>query len=64
MGSSIAKLFVGLLGKLGVYMPVIGMVAAGETTVLYKMELGEVAMTIPAIGFNVESAKFKKRNIC
>ena len=27
--------------------------AAGKTTILYKLKLGEVVTTIPTIGFNV-----------
>jgi len=38
----------------------LGLDAAGKTTVLYKMHLGEVTMTVPTIGFNVESVKYKK----
>lgn len=29
--------------------------AAGKTTILYKLKLGEVVTTIPTIGFNVET---------
>eukprot|EP00055_Hartaetosiga_balthica_P004584 m.12234 g.12234 ORF g.12234 m.12234 type:complete len:225 (+) comp3968_c0_seq1:437-1111(+) len=36
-----------------------GLDAAGKTTVLYKMKLGEVVTTIPTIGFNVESVHTK-----
>lgn len=37
----------------------LGLDAAGKTTVLYKLQLGEVVTTIPTIGFNVESIKYK-----
>ena len=33
--------------------------AAGKTTVLYKMKLGESVVTIPTIGFNVETVEYK-----
>ena len=33
----------------------LGLDAAGKTTVLYKLKLNEVVNTIPTIGFNVES---------
>ena len=36
-----------------------GLDAAGKTTVLYKLQLGEVLTTIPTIGFNVESIEYK-----
>ena len=34
-----------------------GLDAAGKTTILYRMKLGEVVNTIPTVGFNVESIK-------
>lgn len=37
----------------------VGLDAAGKTTILYKLKLGEVVMTIPTIGFNVESIEYK-----
>ncbi len=36
----------------------IGLDAAGKTTVLYKLKLGEVLNTIPTIGFNVETVQY------
>ena len=33
--------------------------AAGKTTILYKLKLGEIVTTIPTIGFNVESVEYK-----
>ena len=35
----------------------LGLDAAGKTTVLYKLKLNEVVSTIPTIGFNVESVQ-------
>eukprot|EP00158_Paraphelidium_tribonemae_P000854 Partr_v1_DN23552_c0_g1_i3_m14261 putative Adp-ribosylation factor-like len=32
---------------------------AGKTTILYRMQIGEVITTIPTIGFNVESVEYK-----
>jgi GTPase SAR1 family protein len=32
----------------------VGLDAAGKTTILYKLKLGEIVTTIPTIGFNVE----------
>ena len=37
----------------------LGLDAAGKTTILYKLKLGEVVTTIPTIGFNVETVEFK-----
>ena len=38
----------------------VGLDAAGKTTVLYKLKLGEVITTAPTIGFNVETVTYKK----
>ena len=39
-----------------------GLDAAGKTTILYKLKLGEVVTTIPTIGFNVETIQHGKIN--
>eukprot|EP00040_Diaphanoeca_grandis_P011943 m.61088 g.61088 ORF g.61088 m.61088 type:complete len:188 (-) comp22928_c1_seq1:26-589(-) len=38
----------------------LGLDAAGKSTVLYKLKLGEVVQTVPTIGFNVETFSYKK----
>merc|ERR1719336_2713788 len=40
----------------------VGLDAAGKTTILYKLKLGEIVTTIPTIGFNVETVEYK--HIC
>jgi len=40
-----------------------GLDAAGKTTMLYKLKLGEVVTTIPTIGFNVETVEYKNISI-
>lgn len=37
----------------------VGLDAAGKTTVLYKLKLGESVTTIPTIGFNVETVEYR-----
>jgi len=37
----------------------IGLDNAGKTTLLYKLKLGEVVSTIPTIGFNLETIRYK-----
>ena len=37
----------------------VGLDAAGKTTILYKLKIGEVVTTIPTIGFNVETIEYK-----
>ena len=41
----------------------LGLDAAGKTTVLYKLKLGEHVTTIPTIGFNVETIEYKGLNL-
>jgi len=40
-------------------MLMLGLDAAGKTTILYKLKLGDVVTTIPTIGFNVETVEYK-----
>jgi hypothetical protein len=40
-----------------------GLDAAGKTTLLYLLKLGENVKTIPTIGFNVESFEFRQIQI-
>jgi small GTP-binding protein len=37
----------------------LGLDAAGKTTTLFKLQLGECVVTIPTIGFNVEHVEYK-----
>jgi len=50
MGISISKLFSGLWGKKDMRILMVGLDAAGKTTILYKLRLGEIVTTIPTIG--------------
>ena len=50
MGSVFAKLFSGLFGKKEMRILMVGLDAAGKTTILYKLKLGEIVTTIPTIG--------------
>ena len=38
----------------------LGLDAAGKTTILYKLKIGDIVTTIPTIGFNVETVEYKK----
>ena len=44
--------FKALFGKKEGRFLMVGLDAAGKTTILYKMKLGEIVTTIPTIGFN------------
>jgi len=46
-------------GKKEIRILILGLDGAGKTTILYKMQLGEVVKTKPTIGFNVETLKYK-----
>jgi len=59
MGGTFAKLFNGLFGKREMRILMVGLDAAGKTTILYKLKLGEIVTTIPTIGFNVETVEYK-----
>jgi len=38
---------------------ILGLDGAGKTTILYRLQVGEVVTTIPTIGFNVEQVSYK-----
>eukprot|EP00252_Welwitschia_mirabilis_P021810 TRINITY_DN5708_c0_g1_i1.p1 TRINITY_DN5708_c0_g1~~TRINITY_DN5708_c0_g1_i1.p1 ORF type:complete len:182 (+),score=32.39 TRINITY_DN5708_c0_g1_i1:163-708(+) len=59
MGLSFAKLFQRMFAKKEMRILMVGLDAAGKTTILYKLKLGEVVTTIPTIGFNVETVEYK-----
>ena len=59
MGQAFASLFKSLFGKQDVRILMVGLDAAGKTTILYKLKLGEIVTTIPTIGFNVETVEYK-----
>lgn len=59
MGMTFSKIFEGLFGKKEMRILMVGLDAAGKTTILYKLKLGEVVTTIPTIGFNVETVEYK-----
>lgn len=48
-----------LFGKQDMRILMVGLDAAGKTTILYKLKLGEIVTTIPTIGFNVETVEYK-----
>lgn len=59
MGNTIASLWKSFFGKKEMRILMVGLDAAGKTTILYKLKLGEVVTTIPTIGFNVETVEYK-----
>jgi len=59
MGLVFTKLWERMVGNQEMRILMVGLDAAGKTTVLYKLKLGEVVTTIPTIGFNVETVEYK-----
>eukprot|EP01147_Barroeca_monosierra_P004715 gene4715-8645_t len=59
MGLTISSLFNSLFGSKERRILMVGLDAAGKTTILYKLKLGEIVSTIPTIGFNVETVEYK-----
>jgi small GTP-binding protein len=60
MGLAFSKLFDKWFGKKEMRILMLGLDAAGKTTILYKLKLGEVVSSVPTIGFNVETLEYKK----
>jgi len=59
MGLTISALFNQYFGNKDVRILMVGLDAAGKTTILYRLKLGEVVTTIPTLGFNVETVAYK-----
>ncbi|KAJ8637836.1 hypothetical protein MRB53_012103 [Persea americana] len=59
MGMAISRLIRLLFARKEMRILMVGLDAAGKTTILYKLKLGEIVTTIPTIGFNVETVDYK-----
>jgi len=59
MGIAFTKLWQRMISNQEMRILMLGLDAAGKTTALYKLKLGEVVTTIPTIGFNVETVEYK-----
>uniref|UniRef100_A0A8C6WNU8 Uncharacterized protein n=1 Tax=Neogobius melanostomus TaxID=47308 RepID=A0A8C6WNU8_9GOBI len=59
MGTILSQIFNKFVSKTPVRILMVGLDAAGKTTILYQMKLNEVVTTIPTIGFNVETVEYK-----
>merc|ERR1719363_23647 len=57
-----SKIWQRMVSKTELRILMVGLDAAGKTTILYKLHLGEVVTTIPTIGFNVETVEYKNIN--
>jgi ADP-ribosylation factor protein 1 len=59
MGLYFSRVLQKLVGTRDCRILMVGLDAAGKTTILYKLKLGEIVTTIPTIGFNVETVEYK-----
>ncbi|CAN6450998.1 unnamed protein product [Victoria cruziana] len=59
MGMALSRMIRMLFAKREMRILMVGLDAAGKTTILYKLKLGEIVTTIPTIGFNVETVEYK-----
>ncbi|KAL9224595.1 hypothetical protein vseg_000614 [Gypsophila vaccaria] len=59
MGILFTRLFTSVFGNNEARVLVLGLDNAGKTTILYRLQMGEVISTIPTIGFNVETVQYK-----
>ena len=66
MGNYINKMLDSLSNSFGkkkqLKILMLGLDAAGKTTILYKLKIGETLTSVPTIGFNVEEVKYKNLN--
>lgn len=49
----------GMVGDKEVRVLVLGLDNAGKTSILYRLQLGNVVQTIPTVGFNLETLTYK-----
>ena len=59
MGGQISKVMGKIFGSKEMRLLMLGLDAAGKTTILYKLKLGQDVTTIPTVGFNVETVSYK-----
>lgn len=59
MGASISKMMGKIFGSKEMRLLMLGLDAAGKTTILYKLKLNQDVTTIPTVGFNVETVTYK-----
>ncbi|KAM9365563.1 ADP-ribosylation factor 4-like [Pholidichthys leucotaenia] len=59
MGAIISHIWSRFASRTPVRILMVGLDAAGKTTLLYRLKLAEVVTTIPTIGFNVETVDYK-----
>ncbi|CAM0947277.1 unnamed protein product [Alopecurus aequalis] len=59
MGQALRRLFDNFFSTKEMRVVMLGLDAAGKTTILYRLHMGEVLSTVPTVGFNVEKVQYK-----
>ncbi|KFY01838.1 hypothetical protein O988_02493 [Pseudogymnoascus sp. VKM F-3808] len=59
MGGQLSKMLGKVFGSKEMRLLMLGLDAAGKTTILYKLKLNQDVTTIPTVGFNVETVTYK-----
>ncbi|DBA02055.1 TPA: hypothetical protein N0F65_000302 [Lagenidium giganteum] len=60
MGSSFSRKMARFWNRNERRLLIVGLDAAGKTTILYNLRLGKAISSIPTVGFNVETIRFEK----
>mmetsp|Transcript_891 Transcript_891/g.2070 ORF Transcript_891/g.2070 Transcript_891/m.2070 type:complete len:182 (+) Transcript_891:99-644(+) len=63
MGLLFSKVWTRMIGSKEMRILMLGLDAAGKTTILYRLKLSEVVTTIPTVGFNVETVEYRNINL-
>eukprot|EP00033_Pygsuia_biforma_P002502 GCRY01002772.1.p1 GENE.GCRY01002772.1~~GCRY01002772.1.p1 ORF type:complete len:232 (-),score=5.43 GCRY01002772.1:73-768(-) len=59
MGNFFSSVWNRLFGQKDMRILILGLDASGKTTILYQMHIGDVVVTVPTVGFNVETIQYK-----
>ncbi|CXI11866.1 ADP-ribosylation factor, putative [Plasmodium berghei] len=59
MGLIFSSIFARLFSNKEIRILILGLDNAGKTTILNRLQLGDIVQTIPTIGFNVETVNYK-----
>ncbi|KAK3934759.1 ADP-ribosylation factor 6 [Diplogelasinospora grovesii] len=59
MGNVASRFFGSIFGSKEMRLLMLGLDAAGKTTILYSLKIGQDVTTIPTVGFNVETVTVK-----
>mmetsp|Transcript_46896 Transcript_46896/g.54343 ORF Transcript_46896/g.54343 Transcript_46896/m.54343 type:complete len:180 (-) Transcript_46896:235-774(-) len=60
MGAAFRKLLDSLFRAKDVKILILGLDSAGKTTIVYRLNFGELVNTTPTIGFNIETVEYNR----